>query len=169
MGQRPGRIEPRAVERRPKPFARLTVPRQIAREQIARRGHADPSGQPLASEPAHPEAKANGERDNPDQAINGRLFQIGTIYRQVVKRHTFPDGGDRDQRDLRPLKQRRQQQAGVHDLQKQQDNYSERQAAKEDNQWRGARNRQNGEYRQDQKSAGAKAGRPFERRRRPRK
>ena len=33
VGQRPGRIEPRAVKRRPKPFARLTVPRQGAREQ----------------------------------------------------------------------------------------------------------------------------------------
>lgn len=39
VGQRPGRIEPHAVKRRPKSFARLTVPRQVAREQIARRGH----------------------------------------------------------------------------------------------------------------------------------
>ena len=36
VGQRPGRIEPRAVKRRPKPFARLTVPRQVAREQVAK-------------------------------------------------------------------------------------------------------------------------------------
>ena len=44
MGQRPGRIEPRAVKRRPKPFARLTVPRQVAREQIAKRGHGKKLG-----------------------------------------------------------------------------------------------------------------------------
>ena len=44
VGQRPGRIEPRAVKRRPKPFARLTVPRQVAREQIARRGHGKKFG-----------------------------------------------------------------------------------------------------------------------------
>ena len=39
VDQRPGRIEPRAVKRRPKSFARLTAPRQVAREQIAKRGH----------------------------------------------------------------------------------------------------------------------------------
>ena len=44
VGQRPGRVEPRAVRRRPKPFARLTVPRQVAREQIARRGHGKKFG-----------------------------------------------------------------------------------------------------------------------------
>lgn len=33
---RPGRIEPRAVKRRPKPHALLTVPRDIARERIIR-------------------------------------------------------------------------------------------------------------------------------------
>ena len=44
VGQRPGRIEPRAVKRRPKPFVRLTVPRQVAREQIAKRGHGKKLG-----------------------------------------------------------------------------------------------------------------------------
>ena len=44
MGQRPGRIEPRAVKRRPKPFAHLTVPRQVAREQIAKHGHGKKPG-----------------------------------------------------------------------------------------------------------------------------
>jgi Transposase DDE domain len=33
---RPGRIEPRAIKRRPKPHALLTVPRQIARDRIIR-------------------------------------------------------------------------------------------------------------------------------------
>jgi hypothetical protein len=33
---RPGRIEPRAIKRRPKPHALLTVPRYLAREQIMR-------------------------------------------------------------------------------------------------------------------------------------
>lgn len=33
---RPGRIEPRAIKRRPKPHALLTVPRHLAREQIMR-------------------------------------------------------------------------------------------------------------------------------------
>lgn len=33
---RPGRIEPRAVKRRPKPHALLTVPRHLAREQLMR-------------------------------------------------------------------------------------------------------------------------------------
>lgn len=33
---RPGRIEPHAIKRRPKPHALLTVPRHIAREQILR-------------------------------------------------------------------------------------------------------------------------------------
>ena len=33
-GTRPGRIEPRAVKRRPKPFSLLTKPREKARAQI---------------------------------------------------------------------------------------------------------------------------------------
>ena len=44
VGQRPGRIEPRAVKRRPKPFVSLTVPGQVAREQIAKRGHEKKPG-----------------------------------------------------------------------------------------------------------------------------
>ena len=44
VGQRPGRIESRAVKRRPKLFARLTVPRQVAREHIAKRGHGKKLG-----------------------------------------------------------------------------------------------------------------------------
>ncbi len=39
VGLRPGRIEPRAVKRRPKPFALLTKPRQVAREEIQINGH----------------------------------------------------------------------------------------------------------------------------------
>jgi len=39
VGKRPGRIEPRAVKRRPKPFPLLTKPRQIAKAQIGRYGH----------------------------------------------------------------------------------------------------------------------------------
>lgn len=39
VGQRPGRIEPRAVKRRPKPLPLLTQPRAIAREKIRRFGH----------------------------------------------------------------------------------------------------------------------------------
>jgi hypothetical protein len=33
---RPGRIEPRAIKRRPKPHALLTVPRHVARAAIIR-------------------------------------------------------------------------------------------------------------------------------------
>lgn len=40
VGDRPGRIEPRAVKRRPKPFPLLTSPRCIARERVRRKGHA---------------------------------------------------------------------------------------------------------------------------------
>src|SRR4051812_11819499 len=36
VGDRPDRYEPRAMKRRPKPYARLKVPRQVARRQIAR-------------------------------------------------------------------------------------------------------------------------------------
>jgi hypothetical protein len=39
VGHRLGRIEPRAVKRRPKPFPLLTQPRAIAREKICRYGH----------------------------------------------------------------------------------------------------------------------------------
>ncbi|MEN8168312.1 MAG: IS4 family transposase, partial [Pseudomonadota bacterium] len=39
VGNRPGRIEPRAVKRRPKPFPLLTKPRQLARENVRKYGH----------------------------------------------------------------------------------------------------------------------------------
>ena len=39
VGQRPGRVEPRAVKRRPKPLPLLTQPRANAREKIRRYGH----------------------------------------------------------------------------------------------------------------------------------
>ena len=39
VGNRPGRIEPRAVKRRPKPFPLLTRPRHIAQEEIRKNGH----------------------------------------------------------------------------------------------------------------------------------
>jgi hypothetical protein len=39
VGKRPGRIEPRAVKRRPKPFPLLTKPRAQAREEIRKNGH----------------------------------------------------------------------------------------------------------------------------------
>jgi hypothetical protein len=39
VGNRPGRIEPRAIKRRPKPFPLLTKPRQIAREEVRKNGH----------------------------------------------------------------------------------------------------------------------------------
>ena len=39
VGLRPGRIEPRAVKRRPKPFARLMQPRQLAQQQVREHGH----------------------------------------------------------------------------------------------------------------------------------
>lgn len=40
VGDRPGRIEPRAVKRRPKPYPRLDRPRQQARMEIEKYGHA---------------------------------------------------------------------------------------------------------------------------------
>jgi hypothetical protein len=40
VADRPGRIEPRAVKRRPKPYPRLDRPRQQARMEIAKYGHA---------------------------------------------------------------------------------------------------------------------------------
>jgi hypothetical protein len=39
VGLRPGRIEPRARKRRPKPFPLLTQPRPLAREEIRQNGH----------------------------------------------------------------------------------------------------------------------------------
>ena len=39
VGLRPSRLEPRAVKRRPKPFPRLTKPRQVAREEVRKNGH----------------------------------------------------------------------------------------------------------------------------------
>ena len=40
VGDRPGRIEPRAIKRRPRPFPLLTKPRYIARECVRKWGHA---------------------------------------------------------------------------------------------------------------------------------
>jgi hypothetical protein len=39
VGLRPGRVEPRALKRRQKPFPLLTKPRQAAREEIKKNGH----------------------------------------------------------------------------------------------------------------------------------
>lgn len=39
VGKRPGRVEPRAVKRRPKPYSFLTVPRDAARAKIRKSGH----------------------------------------------------------------------------------------------------------------------------------
>jgi len=39
VGNRPGRIEPRAVKRRPKPYPLLIVPRDQARENVKKYGH----------------------------------------------------------------------------------------------------------------------------------
>lgn len=39
VGKRPGRIEPRALKRRPKPYPLLNQPRQLAREGVMRNGH----------------------------------------------------------------------------------------------------------------------------------
>ena len=39
VGLRRGRIEPRALKRRPKQFPLLTKPRQIAREEVREHGH----------------------------------------------------------------------------------------------------------------------------------
>ena len=40
VGNRPGRLEPRAVKRRPKPFPLLDKPRCEAREEVRKHGHA---------------------------------------------------------------------------------------------------------------------------------
>jgi hypothetical protein len=39
VGNRPGRLEPRAIKRRPKPYPLLIKPRAIAREEIRKYGH----------------------------------------------------------------------------------------------------------------------------------
>jgi len=39
VGKRPGRIEPRVVKRRPKPFKLMTIPRALAREDVRKNGH----------------------------------------------------------------------------------------------------------------------------------
>ena len=39
VGLRPGRVEPRALKRRPKPFPLLTKPRPDAKEEIRKHGH----------------------------------------------------------------------------------------------------------------------------------
>jgi len=39
VGLRPGRIEPRALKRRPKPFSLLTEPRPLAQERVSQHGH----------------------------------------------------------------------------------------------------------------------------------
>ena len=39
VGLRPGRVEPRALKRRPKPFPLLTKPRSDAKEEIRKHGH----------------------------------------------------------------------------------------------------------------------------------
>lgn len=39
VGNRPGRLEPRAIKRRPKPYSLLTKTRQEAREDIKKYGH----------------------------------------------------------------------------------------------------------------------------------
>ena len=39
VGERPGRIEPRALKRRPKPYPLLTQPRAIARAFVREHGH----------------------------------------------------------------------------------------------------------------------------------
>jgi hypothetical protein len=39
VGKRPGRVEPRRVKRRPKPYGLLNEPRSSAREKIRKHGH----------------------------------------------------------------------------------------------------------------------------------
>jgi hypothetical protein len=34
VGDRPDRVEPRVVKRKPKPYSRMQVPRQIARKRL---------------------------------------------------------------------------------------------------------------------------------------
>jgi len=40
VGDRPGRVEPRAIKRRPKCYPLLTTPRELARAQVRKHGHA---------------------------------------------------------------------------------------------------------------------------------
>lgn len=47
IGNRPDRIEPRAVKRRPKPFSLLTKPREEARAEIRKKGHPKKQSKPL--------------------------------------------------------------------------------------------------------------------------
>jgi len=39
VGKRPGRAEPRALKRRPKPYPLLSMPRQLARQRVLEHGH----------------------------------------------------------------------------------------------------------------------------------
>lgn len=39
VGKRPGRVEPRALKRRPKPYPLLNLPRRLARQQVLKYGH----------------------------------------------------------------------------------------------------------------------------------
>ena len=39
VGKRQGRVEPRALKRRPKPYPLLNRPRQLARQQVLEYGH----------------------------------------------------------------------------------------------------------------------------------
>ena len=39
VGNRPGRIEPRVLKRRPKPYPLMTEPREQAREKVKKFGH----------------------------------------------------------------------------------------------------------------------------------
>jgi hypothetical protein len=40
VGERPGRVEPRAAKRRPKPYPRLNKTGEKARQDISKHGHA---------------------------------------------------------------------------------------------------------------------------------
>ena len=40
VGNRPGRIEPRAIKRRPKPYPLMTKSRPLARDEVRKHGHA---------------------------------------------------------------------------------------------------------------------------------
>ena len=41
VGERPNRIEPRAVKRRPKAYPLLTIPRALARAHVQKYGHPE--------------------------------------------------------------------------------------------------------------------------------
>ena len=51
VGNRPGRIEPRALKRRPKRFPLLTKPRTIAREDVRKYGHPKKLKVPFGTDP----------------------------------------------------------------------------------------------------------------------